>query len=472
MDASNGTHSSLQHPGTPLQMWGGAECTINRVYDRYFDQLARSGHLDRIEEDIARFARLGLRSLRICLHWERFAAEREAGRDPWRLFDRMMEAVRDHDLAPIVGLVHHGSGPRETSLLDPAFPEKLAGYAQLVAERYPWATAYTPVNEPNTTARFACLYTHWHPHHRSYGSYARALVQQAKGIALSMQAVRRVQPGAQLVTTEDGGRTASTPALSGERRHREDRRWLGTDLLCGTVTANHPLHAWLLANGIGAGELAWFVENPCPPDVLGLNYYLTSDRFLDHRVELYPSYLAGGDLGESPFVDIEALRVCPVGLAGSRAILLDAWRRYGIPVAITECHAGGAAADQTRWLAWIWQGAREARAAGADVRAVTAWALLGSYDWHCLCTRESRTYEPGVFSLQRTNKPRETPLARMVRSLARGRLPRSLSTETPWWLQEGRFTYPPPGRVHAPHIPTEALFAGEPPALLSGTESV
>ena len=72
----------MSAPGTeaaPLAMWGGMECTVNRVHELYFDQLALSGHLQRIEEDIARFAALGMRTLRTCLHWERFAAEEAAG---------------------------------------------------------------------------------------------------------------------------------------------------------------------------------------------------------------------------------------------------------------------------------------------------------------------------------------------------------------------------------------------------------
>ena len=56
----------------------------------------------------------------------------------------------------IGGLVHHGSGPRYTNLLDPKFPQLLADYAAKVAKRYPWIEYWTPVNEPLTTARFSC----------------------------------------------------------------------------------------------------------------------------------------------------------------------------------------------------------------------------------------------------------------------------------------------------------------------------
>src|SRR4051812_30920975 len=44
-----------------VEIWGGVECTVNRVGDRYFDQLALSGHAERIEEDLERIASLGIR---------------------------------------------------------------------------------------------------------------------------------------------------------------------------------------------------------------------------------------------------------------------------------------------------------------------------------------------------------------------------------------------------------------------------
>jgi len=70
---------------------------------------------------------------------------------------RFAWATASLDIQPIVGLIHHGSGPRYTALLDPAFPAKAADFAGAVARRYPWVEKFTPVNEPVTTARFSGL---------------------------------------------------------------------------------------------------------------------------------------------------------------------------------------------------------------------------------------------------------------------------------------------------------------------------
>ncbi len=392
------------------------ECTLNRVGNRYFDQLGWSGHRGRATADLEMIARLGLRTLRTALQWEHFEATQS-----WEHFDEVLGAMQRLGLRPVAGLVHHGSGPDYTDLLDPEFPEKLASYALTVAQRYPWVLDYTPVNEPHTTSRFACLYGHWYPHHKNMRSYVRALINEIKAIVLAMRAIRSIQPEARLVHTEDGGATFSAPTLEPFRREREQRRWLGTDLLCGFVTREHPLFGFLLEQGIAESEVLWFADNPCRPAVLGLNYYVTSDRYLDDRLHLYPSHFTGGDERREPLVDIEAVRVRPEGISGVSAILMEAWQRYRIPVAITEAHLGDSCEEQIRWLAEVWRGASAASEAGADVRAVTVWALLGSWNWCNLCTEDNAMYEAGVFHLNGKG-PEPTQLTDFVQQMLRGEL--------------------------------------------------
>src|SRR5919199_5193189 len=109
-----------------LEVWGGVECTVNRVGDRYFDQLDRSGHTRRLV-DFDRFAALGLKALRFPALWERLAPHSLESID-WSWTDAALGRVRALGMRPIVGFVHHGSGPGYTSLVDDAFPEKLAVY--------------------------------------------------------------------------------------------------------------------------------------------------------------------------------------------------------------------------------------------------------------------------------------------------------------------------------------------------------
>src|SRR4051794_5888375 len=136
-----------------LELWGGIECTVNRVGDGYFDQLRQPG-MSLGRDELDRFAALGLRALRFPVLWEN-TAPRGPGSANWDWADPRLEHLRTLGVSPIVGLVHHGSGPPGTSLVDPSFPDGLAAFARAVAERYPWVDRYTPVNEPLTTARFS-----------------------------------------------------------------------------------------------------------------------------------------------------------------------------------------------------------------------------------------------------------------------------------------------------------------------------
>lgn len=428
----------VDHPPafSPIEIWGGVECTYNRVGDTYFDQIALSGHEVRID-DLDRFADLGIRTLRYGLVWERHEAE-----PSWRWSDERMRDLRVAGIAPILGLVHHGSGPPHTSLLDPQFPEKLAAYAGEVAARYPHVSAYTPVNEPNTTARFSGLYGIWYPHHLSREGYLRALLNEIKGTVLSMQAIRSVRADATLVQTEDVGVIRSTPGLSVLRNVLDERRWLPFDLLCGRVVRSHPLFGYLRHAGIAEREIFWFADHPCPPDVIGINYYLTSDRFLDEHVDRYPEDRRSA---EGPLVDIEAVRICSEGIAGFDALLIEAWDRYRMPVAITEVHLGsGDVADQIRWAAEAWLGAQAARAAGVDCRAMTFWAMLGSYFWSSLVCQDNGHYESGLFDV-RGGTPVPTELAAFAQQLIAGRLPNHPALRRPgWWRQPSRLLFDDP----------------------------
>ena len=184
-------------------------------------------------------------------------------------------------------------------------------------------------------------------------------------------------------------------------------------------------------------DLGWFLDHPCPPDIMGLNYYLTSDRFLDERVDRYPRALAGGN-GRQAYADVEAVRACRT-VSGHRAILHEAWERYRRPVALTEVHLGCTREEQMRWILEAWDSAHSARRCGVDVRAVTAWGLFGLMDWDSLVTTLNGHYEPGAYDV-RGPAPRATALAGLVADLAGGREPAHAALGSHgWWRREDRF---------------------------------
>jgi dTDP-4-dehydrorhamnose reductase len=433
-------NNHIQPASSPLQLWGGLECTVNRVRDQYFSQMERNGHAERLQ-DLERFASLGIRAIRYPVLWERTAPDGIDSAD-WSWSDERLPVLQQLGVTPIVGLVHHGSGPRHTSLMSPDFAEKLAEYAGAVARRYPWVEYWTPVNEPCTTARFSGLNGVWYPHGKSEDGFIRALINQCRAVVLSMRAIRAVNPNAKLVQTDDLSRTYGTPEMAEIANFFNERRWLGWDMLCGKIDPGHALWDYLLENGAGADELLWFKENNCPPDIIGVNYYITSERWLDHRVERYPESHRTNYRG-IPHADIECPRVLATPTPGIGPLLQETWDRYGLPVAVTEAHIDANREDQLRWLVEIWNAAKKVQQGGADIRAVTVWALLGSFDWNCLVTECRGYYESGPFDV-RGPQPRPTAVATLMRELASGRpLSHPVLQGQGWWRRPGRFLAKP-----------------------------
>jgi dTDP-4-dehydrorhamnose reductase len=423
-----------------VQLWGGIECTVNRIGDTFHSQLQFTGH-DRRTLDLEAIASLGIRTLRYPVLWE--LTDPGAGNPSnWEWPARQLQRLRELAITPIVGLVHHGSGPPHTSLLSDSFAPQLAAYAAEVARRFPWLIWYTPVNEPLTTARFSALYGLWYPHSRDDHAFVRALINQCRATVLAMQAIRRINPSAQLLQTEDLGKAHSTAALCHQADFENRRRWLTWDLLCGRVDRDHPLYAYLVGTGIGESEVLWFTDHTCPPDLIGINYYVTSERFLHDRVELFPEHCRG-----VAYTDVEAVRIVEDGCgAGIAELLTEAWQRYGLPLAITETHLGCSREEQMRWLYEAWQAARCMNEAGVDVRAVTSWALFGSYDWSSLLTQFKGAYESGAFDV-RGGLPRPTAVGRLIRELTSNSEPRHLALLglPGWWRRPGKLLRTPEG---------------------------
>ncbi len=428
---------------TPLQVWGGVECTIARDGGRFRDQTFETGHHLRLN-DIDLIAGLGFKQVRYPILWETVAPDRPDELDfSWS--DERLNALRDRGVGIVAGLVHHGSGPGYTSLLDPKFPEKLGAYAARVAERYPWIGLWTPVNEPLTTARFAGLYGHWYPHRRDYRSFLRALVNQCLGTRAAMQAIRAVNPEAGLLHTEDLGKTFSTAPLRYQAAHENERRWLSSDLLAGRVDRSHPWHRILLRHGISEAELEMLAAGQAVPDLLGINHYLTSERFLDHRIDRYPGMETGGNKRDR-YVDGEAVRVRRLqSLTGIGPRLNEAWERYRIPLVVSEVHHGCTRDEQLRWFAEVWGTSNRLREEGIDLRAVTLWSLFGNVDWRSLLTRREGVYDVGAFDV-RGPAPRPTVIAAAARSFAQGKPFDHAVLDAPgWWHRPARL-YPWHGR--------------------------
>ncbi|HEY8592100.1 MAG TPA: family 1 glycosylhydrolase [Sphingomicrobium sp.] len=421
---------------SPLELWGGIECSVVRIGDEFRNQVVETGHAARMA-DLDAMAEMGVKAVRYPILWETVAPEVPTELDfSWH--DKRLERLRELGIRVIGGLIHHGSGPRYTDYLDPKFPDLLADYAGKVARRYPWIDAWTPINEPLTTARLSCLYGHWHPHKNDIDSTFRATVIQCQGILRAMKAIRHSIPDAELIVTEDVGKSFSTPELAYQAEHENHRRWLSFDLLTGRVVPGHPLYTWLRNRCATEEQLAELATGEGTPSIIGFDHYLTSERFLDHRVKRYPD-VAPGSNGKDTYVDLEAVRIARLRpQLGHAPRLRETWERYKLPIAITEVHHGCSREEQVRWLHEAWRAAEAERKRGADIRAVTIWALFGMVDWRSVLTRRDGIYDVGAFDT-RGETPRPTMVAKAAAKLARGeKLAHPVLDLPGWWRRPGR----------------------------------
>lgn len=414
------------------EVWGGLECTINRVENRFRDQLTDTGHYLR-EDDIEKIAELGITRLRYPILWEFHQPEKKSIID-WSWTANKLDLIRQNGIEPIAGLLHHGSGPAFTDLSDPFFPYLFAEYAGKVAKQFPWINFYTPVNEPLTTARFSGLYGFWYPHGKTDFCFTTIMLNECKAIVLAMQEIRKINPLAKLVQTEDLAKIHCVPALNYQAHFENYRRWLTWDLLCGMVDREHSMWKYFVDSGVSVKDLEFFLENPCPPDIIGCNYYVTSERWLDNNLNEYPKSTHGSN-GTHSYADTEAVRYGKQD--GLETLLQEVWERYGIPIAITECHLGCTREEQMRWLKECWEACNKAANKGIDIKGITAWSLFGAYDWNSLLTRSEKFYEPGVFDVSETGKARPTAVAKLVKTISSGTaIDHPLLMEEGWWNKE------------------------------------
>lgn len=421
-----------------LDIWGGIECSYNRVQSKYFDQLTYTGHYARIAEDISAFAKLGITTMRYPVIWEKLCPTQSSTID-WRSTEAGLNALQHHGITPIAGLVHHGSGPKYADFSSPHFATGLQVFAGKVAEKFPWLNYYTPLNEPLTTARFAGLYGLWYPHKRNDKAFVTILLNEMKAVVLAMKEVRKINSEAKLMQTEDLAKVYSTPFMAYQAKFENARRWLTFDILCGKLKPGHPLWKYFTKYA-SEKDLYFFVDNICPPDIIGLDYYATSERYLDENLEKYPPHTHGRN-HRHKYADVEAVRVRVKEPTGIKVLLTEVWERYSLPMALTEVHINCDYDNQIRWFGKIREACIELKNAGVDFRAITTWAMLGSVGWNRLLTKAGGDYESGAFDVH-SGKLVGTPLAEYIERLSKEPHFRHPALEEKgWWEEDSRLIF-------------------------------
>lgn len=373
---------------------------------RPLDEYALMGHYDHWREDLALARDLGAGAIRWGIPWYR--VEPRPGLFDWSWTDQVIPyMVEELGLTLLLDLMHYGTPDwLAGSFADEAYPRRVAAYAAAVAERYgELITWYTPLNEPLVNADFAGRKGLWPPYMRGDKGFVTVMLNIARGIVATAEAIGAVQPGARFVHVEATGLSRVADDDLGALAFEEAmRRFLATDLITGRVTADHPLLPWLLRNGASMAALRELVARPAHFDLFGLNFYpqwSTRQIKLDTR----------GRVADIPVEKDGA----------SFAELVSLYHaRYGVPVIITETSAFGSHEARSAWLARSLADIKGLRARGIPVVGYTWFPLFTMVDWRYRTGRgpvEQYYLDLGMYTLQDGPRWRATPLVAEFRRL-------------------------------------------------------
>lgn len=403
------------HIGTRPEdfVWAsGVEDTFvpqTRAGHRALDEYELMGHYRHWRDDLALARELGMKAIRWGVPWYR--VEPRPGDFDWRWIDEVIPYIVDElGIVPIVDLMHYGCPfwlRREFA--NEGYPEAVARYAAAFAERYAHLVQwYTPLNEPIVNALQCGMRGFWPPYVRGDRGYVRVMVQLAKGIVRTVNAIKAVHPTAIMVHVEACGLSRTTREDLQTLAVEDQRRgYLCYDLITGRMTPEHPLFGWLVRSGATPDELAALARTPIPLDVLGLNFYpqwSTQQLYVDKKGRL-------------------AYRTTEHEGSGFASLISDYYRRYRAPVMITETSAFGDDELRTRWLDASLASVRELRAHGVPVIGYTWFPMFTMIDWKYRFGRgdvEQYRIELGLYRLSGAILgPRWEPTALVDRMRAR-----------------------------------------------------
>lgn len=372
------------------------------------DQFEWTQHNTQWRDDLSLVSnQLGLKYLRYAIPWHYI--EPEPGRFDWSIADERIAFAQELGIELLMDVMHFGTPLwLGQGVGDPAFPESLERLTEEMVRRYRHVVKmWCPVNEPLVTALFSGDLGFWPPHSRHWKGYFPVLSRVALATSRAIGAIRRSLPEG-IIFLSDAADHFKTrdEALAEEVQRRNLRRFLLLDLIGGRVNAKHPLHEWVVTHGMSELDLQWFASHPQQVDAIGLDYYAHSDW----QLEAGPNGIR------------QRRSETPVGLAG---VARDYYKRFGLPMIVTETSIDGQAINREIWLDKIVADCRQVRKEGIPLMGLFWWPLVDHLDWDgALTHRVGKFHRVGLYKLVRQQDGHlarvKTPVATAFRELAMG----------------------------------------------------
>jgi hypothetical protein len=325
-------------------VWAGFESATGvNSRGEWIDQIAATEHDRYVDEDYARVAALGIRTVRDAVRWP--LVDR-GGRLDFTTVEPMLAAAERHGVELVLDLFHFGY-PADLDPFAPEFADRFEAYchgvARFVAARFGGPVAYTPVNEPSFFAWAAGDAALFAPHATGRGFELKAAL--AAAAIRGIDAIWAVDPAARIVNADPICRVvapAGRPDLEPEARHFNE----------SVVFESYDMLAGRLLPELGGSRRHL--------GTVGVNYYWTNQWEVGR---------AGTPLRETD------TRCATLG-----RLVATVWSRYGCDVAITETsHVGD---RRPSWLRSVADETAALLAAGVPLRGVCLYPILGMPEWH------------------------------------------------------------------------------------------
>lgn len=352
------------------------------------DQYRASGHLERLDADLADVAGLGVKVWRYGMPWR--LTEPEPGVYDWTLWDRALEACRRHGLNPVIDLCHFGLPDHHGGFCDTTWVDDFARYVDAFLARYPEPRWFTPVNEPGITAMFSSLLGMWNDRLASEDDYFVALGNVALANLEALARIRADRDGWWIGSEGFGCDLADADDEAGIRAATRAR-----DL----QQAVWDLHLGLAPRG-GAARLTDVVADSIQSRIEALVGVVPPDRIIAGH-DIYPvSVTAHGTRAGRPLSIADRVRAYEDEAT--------AWHeRYQVPFWVSETSNLGLPVDQgSEWLAALTTSLDTLAASGLPVRGICWYSRGDQYDWDtALMSPIGTVTEVGLFDAQRHPRP-------------------------------------------------------------------
>lgn len=305
------------------------------------DQMDRSGHYAKWEDDFALAHQVGVSALFYGPAYYR--AHIGPDRYDWETCAEPMERLRLLGIAPIADLCNGGVPSWMGDITSDDFPALFAEYAAAFAQRFPWVTHFAPVHDiAGTAEQFAWVAT------ADGGDFDTAFVRATRTLSLAHEravaALVAARPEGTIVMSAPARQAhAAGGGARAEADRRNGRRWLALDLCLGLELAPG-VARHLHDHGVPAQELRWFRDRRARRQrVLSLSWTPDSERRVTSAGK-------------------ETAAVQKLGL---RHLATALHLRTELPLMLAETHAP---ARQARgWLKQQWDDLLSLRSAGVPV---------------------------------------------------------------------------------------------------------